>query len=205
MVADMADGNRRHEGFTEERRRLFLAALAQGDSVLAACARVGISNRCAYNHRRADPAFARDWSLARRASRLPIDLLVFKRAVDGTAQTLLVDGVERRVTLKPSDYLLARLLEGEKPELYGRTAGIRAQAKLRKRIKRLAARIEALEAEQMRSSRNPASVNFVNLSESPRSCAAAPRRRGGRDPGWRLAAVRRRLAASEKGPGGRQS
>ncbi|MEA3054082.1 MAG: hypothetical protein QOG72_2985 [Sphingomonadales bacterium] len=187
----------RQDGFTDERKRLFLAAIAQGDSVLAACARVGVSNRTAYNHRRIDPDFARGWALARRASRLPLDLLVFMRAVDGTAETVIVNGVERRVTRPPSDYLLARLLEGEKPELYGRTAGIRAQGKLRKRLKRLAARIEALEAERMRSTRNPDFVNFVNRPERPSRRVPAPRRRGEQAPGWRLAAVRRRLAAAD--------
>jgi len=66
MAADKeGEGHQaRSDGFGESRRRLFLAALRKGESVLGACRLVGISNRTAYNYRRRDPDFARAWELA---------------------------------------------------------------------------------------------------------------------------------------------
>lgn len=72
----------RGDGFCEERKRLFLAALRLGYSVLAACRAIGISNRTAYNHRDRDPGFAREWELARQTSATPIELEAWQRAVE---------------------------------------------------------------------------------------------------------------------------
>src|SRR3954464_11996679 len=109
----------RSDGFGAERRLYFLAALRQGYSVLDACALVGISNRTAYNHRKADPAFARDWALARRATTLPLELAAFARAVDGVQEPVYAYGRLPHVRVRHSDALLARLLAADQPEKYG--------------------------------------------------------------------------------------
>jgi len=57
----------RHDGWTQDRRRLFLEALANGHSVPRACERVGMSKVSAYKLRRRDPDFARAWSDALQA------------------------------------------------------------------------------------------------------------------------------------------
>ena len=59
----------RSDGWTMERRRLFLAALANGLSVAAACASVGMSREAAYKARRRDTGFAHRWALAQTSAR----------------------------------------------------------------------------------------------------------------------------------------
>jgi len=63
------NGPCRHDGWTDHRRRLFLAALSAGHSVERACASVGMSRASAYKCRGRDPAFARAWSAACLAAR----------------------------------------------------------------------------------------------------------------------------------------
>jgi len=184
----------RGDGFGEERKRLFCAALRQGYPVLDACALVGISNRTAYNHRGKDPAFARDWDLARRVSTLPLELVAFQRAVDGVEEPVFAYGRFSHMRVRYSDPLLARLLIADQPEKFG-TAGGRRSAK---RLKQLARRVEALErrleASQMRGVRSAEAVKVVK--------PPAPRRRGRDGGNWRLAAARRRLriGSDERGP-----
>jgi hypothetical protein len=60
----------RHDGWTPERRERFLELLAAGMSARSACRAVGLSHTAAYNLRRRDPAFAREWRDAQRAARL---------------------------------------------------------------------------------------------------------------------------------------
>jgi hypothetical protein len=186
----------RSDGFGEERKRLFLAALRHGFGTLAACRLVGISNRTAYNHRRDDADFARDWALARRMAILPLELVAFERAVDGVEEPVYAYGKLSHVRVRRSDGLLVALLAAEDPEKFGRTAGARAQGRLVKRVKRVAARLKALEkrfdAGELQSVRNHETVNFVNRS------TVAARRRGapGRPVASRLATARRRAAAA---------
>lgn len=52
----------RANGWTAERRDGFLASLASGLSVTAACASVGLSREAAYKARRRDRDFARRWT-----------------------------------------------------------------------------------------------------------------------------------------------
>jgi len=188
----------RADGFGEERKRLFLVALRCGQSTLAACRLVGISNRTAYNHRRDDPDFARDWVLARRMAMLPLELVAFERAVDGVEEKVYRGGKLGHVRVRPSDSLLVALLAAEKPEKFGRTASARAQGKLTKRLKRLARRVEALEArleaEQLRTVRSPEAVNFMNRPAAPARPASRPARRERRPAASRLATARRRAA-----------
>lgn len=191
----------RGDGFGPGRKQLFLVALRQGRSVLGACRLVGVSNRTAYNHRRNDPKFAEAWELARGLSALPLELEAYRRAVEGEEDVVYAYGRPVGVRMRRSDALLVRLLEREKPELYGRAAGTRAQGKLKKKLARLAARLEALETRldpsRLRGARDTAAVNFVN----PRR--ASPRLKS--PPNWRLAAARRRLCASGISPKRQQS
>ena len=188
----------RSDGFGEERKRLFLAALRHGFSTLAACRLVGISNRTAYNHRRDDPDFARDWALARRMATLPLELVAYERAVDGVEEPVHAYGKLSHVRVRRSDSLLVALLAAENPKKFGRTAGARTQGRLTKRLKRLARRVEALEARlepgEARIVRSGETVNFMNRPGA--AAALAPRRvrRERRPAASRLATARRRAA-----------
>jgi hypothetical protein len=196
MMNDLSSGAR-GDGFGEERKRMFLLALRSGEGVLAACRAVGISNRTAYNHRRDNPEFARQWALARGMATLPLDLALYERAVEGVEEPVYFYGKLSHVRRRRSDALLGRLLAAEKPAKYGRSASAQAQGKLAKRLKRLSRRLEALEARleesDLRTVRSGGeAVNFVNHAAPS---ADAPIRRGSRGksrPGWRLSAARRR-------------
>lgn len=122
---DLNPARRRHDGFDEERKLLFLTALRQGASVLHACALVGVSNRTAYNHRNRDPAFAEAWRLACGACRLPLELIAHRRAVEGVEEQVWRHGKPSHVRTRYSDSLLRLLLAGEQPGKYGRRAALR--------------------------------------------------------------------------------
>lgn len=203
----------RSDGFSEERRRLFLAALRTGESVLGACALVGLSNRTAYNYRDRDPAFAREWELARQMSRMPLELMAYERGVLGTQEPVYAYGKLSHVRVSRSDRLLVKLLEGEQPGKYGRRAGLKADRKwLEKRLeKQLAAEIaplrEALRAaraelDALQTGRNSGggAVNFVKAGSGAESAAPAPARRERRGATWRLAAAERRWRKAEVSP-----
>lgn len=70
--AQIAVRRARANGWTPERRRLFLDTLAAGQTVAMGCARVGLSREAAYKARRRDASFARHWqqvqARARRAA-----------------------------------------------------------------------------------------------------------------------------------------
>ncbi|MEA3042375.1 MAG: hypothetical protein QOH47_213 [Sphingomonadales bacterium] len=175
MAADQGrvGSDTRSDGFGEDKRRLFLAALRKGESVLEACRLVGISNRTAYNHRNRDPEFARYWELARSMSWLPVELATFERAVTGIEEPVFVYGKLSHTRRRFSDSLLRKLLEGEKPRKYGRAAGLRSQRKwLKKQIAAQVAAAIAPLAERLQT------VNVVNPRAAPDSSCISRARRG---------------------------
>ena len=131
----------RGDGFSQDRKRLFLLALRNGESVLGACALVGISNRTAYNHRSRDPEFAREWRLARQMMSFPAELLAYERAV-GVEEQVYAYGKPTHVRTRSSDMLLAKLLIAENPQKYGRAAGLAAERqRIERRIERKVAKL----------------------------------------------------------------
>jgi hypothetical protein len=114
----------RHDGFSDERKQLFLVALRRGDSVLAASAIVGISARTAYRHRERDPEFAHGWDLARRMAKTPLELAAFERGVTGIEEPVYRYGKLSHTTRRVSDTTLMKLLAAEQPDKYGRAAGL---------------------------------------------------------------------------------
>ena len=73
----------RHDGWTRQRRRSFLEALAEGQRIERACAQVGMSKTSAYKLRRRDPRFAFAWSAALQYARPDRVLSLLNPAVDG--------------------------------------------------------------------------------------------------------------------------
>ena len=78
----------RHDGWTPERRTLFLDDLATRGNVRAACARVGMSRDTAYRLRRRDALFASGWDAA---------LLLARDSVAETLGDRAIDGIEEQV------------------------------------------------------------------------------------------------------------
>jgi len=78
----------RHDGWTRDRRRLFLESLAEGHPVESACAHVGMSKASAYALRRREPGFALAWGAASLRARDALADLLTSRAVNGQTETV---------------------------------------------------------------------------------------------------------------------
>ena len=120
----------RHDGWTVERQRAFIASLAAGGCVSDACAEVGITARSAYKlreHPKAE-AFRAAWDLALNLASARLVAIAWERAVHGTVERYYRNGElvgERR---KPSDRLLMWLLRHHDPVGYGWLARPQDQA-----------------------------------------------------------------------------
>jgi hypothetical protein len=201
-------GRPRSDGFDGERKAWFVAALREGETVLGACALVGISNRTAYNHRARDPEFARLWSLAQRVTRCPAELAAFERAV-GVEEPVYAYGKFSHMRTRRSDALLIALLKARHPKRFGNAAGLRgARARIERKVAARLARamaplFESIEAElnKLRTVRSGksgnAAVNFVNPSAAASDSPARRPRRGKRRPATRLETARRRAGGPE--------
>lgn len=111
----------RHDGWTPERQRGFIAALAQLGVVSAAAAQVGKSPKSAYalRTRAGADSFAAAWDEAVAAGCFRATTLAVDRAVKGIAVPVFYRGRqvgERRVY---DDRLLIAALRRFKPDVYG--------------------------------------------------------------------------------------
>lgn len=112
---------RRPDGWTAERQRNFIAALAETGCVSEACAEVGIKPRSAYRLRQhpGAEAFRKAWDHAQSLAAARLTALAWERAIHGTAECLYKNGeliAERR---RPNDRLLMWLLAHHHPTAYG--------------------------------------------------------------------------------------
>ncbi|UYY59949.1 hypothetical protein [Sphingomonas sp. S2-65] len=80
----------RHDGWTPDRQRYFLEAIAEGQTVESAARLVGMSAASAYAFRRRAPAttFAMGWSGANLLARERLAAMLFSRAMEGQVETL---------------------------------------------------------------------------------------------------------------------
>jgi hypothetical protein len=90
--ADIATATCRHDGWTPERKALFLDVLATKGNVRAACARVGLSREAAYRLRRRDARFARGWDAALLMARQNVAETLGDRAIDGIEEDIWYRG-----------------------------------------------------------------------------------------------------------------
>jgi hypothetical protein len=112
---------RRVNGWTADRQRTFIAALAETGCVSEACAEVGITPRSAYRLREhpGATAFRDAWDHAQHLASARLTAIAWERAIHGANERLYKDGeliAERR---KPSDRLLMWLLAHHNPTTYG--------------------------------------------------------------------------------------
>ncbi|HEU5286063.1 MAG TPA: hypothetical protein VFU20_06075 [Sphingomicrobium sp.] len=111
----------RRDGWTAERQRAFIAALAETGCVSEACAEVGITPRSAYRLREhaAAAGFRVAWEHAESLATARLTALAFERAVHGSVERIYRDGVLVEERRKPSDKLLMWLLSHRDPVGYG--------------------------------------------------------------------------------------
>ncbi|HYD24108.1 MAG TPA: hypothetical protein VEB68_04870 [Croceibacterium sp.] len=82
----------RHDGWTPERKVLFLESLSARGNVRVACARVGLSREAAYKLRRRDGLFARAWDAALSLARDVAAETLADRAIDGIEEKIYYRG-----------------------------------------------------------------------------------------------------------------
>lgn len=123
---------RRKDGWTPERQRAFIGALADSGEVLAAARSVGMSDTAAYTLRRAPGAegFAAAWEAALAASSGRLVDIAFDRAINGVDDPIIdKEGNHIYTKRKYNDRLLMFLIRAHAPERYrhahrdGRAAG----------------------------------------------------------------------------------
>ncbi|MBO9712323.1 hypothetical protein [Sphingomonas sp.] len=110
----------RHNGWTADRQRLFLAALAETGCISRACEAASIAPRSAYRLRR-DPrgaAFAAAWDQALRVATGNLATIAFERALRGGIRELWRDGELVAEIRQPSDSLLKFLLQHLAPDRF---------------------------------------------------------------------------------------
>ena len=105
-----AESRKRLAGWSAQRQRLFVEALAEQGTVHLAASAAGLSARAAYQLRVRSPAFARAWDAAQSLAVGRLSALAFDRAIHGKIEQVWQNGNlvgERRV---PSERLLMWLL-----------------------------------------------------------------------------------------------
>ncbi|MDQ3143387.1 MAG: hypothetical protein M3Q57_00720, partial [Pseudomonadota bacterium] len=115
---ELPETRNRLAGWSADRQRLFLAALAETGSVHSAAAAARLAARSAYRLRTRSPAFAAAWDTALQLSVGRLSAIVFDRAINGRVEQMYQDGLlvgERRV---PSDKLLTWLLARLDPKRF---------------------------------------------------------------------------------------
>ena len=105
-------------GWSADRQRMFLSALAETGSVHLAANAARLSARSAYLLRVRSPAFAKAWSVAEQLAVGRLAPLAFDRAINGRVEQVYREGeliAERRV---PSDRMLMWLLARLDPKRF---------------------------------------------------------------------------------------
>jgi hypothetical protein len=112
----------RHDGWTAERQRIFIAALADSGSVSDAARAAGVSARSAYRLRRRPgaEAFDRAWDQALVFASQRLTAIAFDRAINGSRREVWRDGVLVAEMRAPSDRLLMFLLTKWDDKRYGK-------------------------------------------------------------------------------------
>lgn len=124
----LTDSRNRRAGWSAQRQRVFLAALAETGSVHLASTAARLTARSAYGLRARSPGFAHAWDTAEQLAVGRLSALAFDRAIHGRTEQLWRDGalvMEKRL---PSDRLLMWLLARLDPRRFAATGEQRGDA-----------------------------------------------------------------------------
>jgi hypothetical protein len=100
----------RKDGWTEAKKREFLAELAATCNVTLALERVGMEKSSLYRLRRRSAKFRADWAEALRVSYAKLELELLDRAMNGTVKTIVRgDGRTETIREYPNGIALALL------------------------------------------------------------------------------------------------
>jgi hypothetical protein len=101
----------RHDGWTVQRTQRFLDTLAHTGCVRDACRVADVSDTSAYRLKDRYPAFAFAWSEALARSRIGLEAVAYRRAVEGRETVIIRKGEEVERRISPSDSMLALLIK----------------------------------------------------------------------------------------------
>lgn len=130
----------RHDGWTPERQREFIAALAELGSVSGACRRVAMAVFGAYALRRAAGAesFRAAWKQALDMGAQRLADIAMDRAIEGVPIPIMYHGEQVAERRHYNDRLLTFMLQHHQPETYGHNGALRPGVR--------SARLDELEA-----------------------------------------------------------
>ncbi len=106
----------RHDGWTRERTRIFLATLGQTGCVRDACRVAGCSSTGAYRMQKRFPLFAAEWDRALARAHRGLQAIAWQRAVEGKETIIIRKGEEVERRISPDSSILALLLKQGKME-----------------------------------------------------------------------------------------
>jgi hypothetical protein len=109
----------RHDGFTPKKQRKFLKALRKCGCLSDAARVAGVSRNTVRRHRDKWPAFDRKVADALATASGELDMIAWKRAVEGVPEIVIRDGKVAWIKIKPSDAILRLLMKGANPKKYG--------------------------------------------------------------------------------------
>lgn len=114
----------RHDGWTPERQRGFIEALADTGSVEAACRHVNMSTAGAYRIRRLPEAtsFREAWAAALDLGVQRLEDVAMERALNGVEEPYCVRGEEVFTRTRYNDRLLMFMLRNRAPDRFGHSA-----------------------------------------------------------------------------------
>lgn len=104
--------------FTDQAREKFLTILRATCNVAEAARTCGISRRCAYDHRAADPDFAAAWDEAEQEAADALEREAWRRGVEGTDKPVVYQGVITATYKEYSDRMLEILLKAHRPDKF---------------------------------------------------------------------------------------
>ncbi|WP_298304648.1 hypothetical protein [uncultured Erythrobacter sp.] len=159
---------KRHDGWTDERQRAFIEALADTGSVAAACRQVDMSTVGAYHLRRQKGAesFREAWQKALDLGVQQLEDVAMDRALNGVDEPVYSYGELVGVRKKVNDRLLMFMLRNRAPERFGQSVtknggslkGLNAVGRMEKRRlkKKWRKRWEAEQARKLAAANDPA-------------------------------------------------
>ena len=170
----------RHDGFTPERQRKFLKALAKSGCIADACRKARISKTTIGRHRDRFPDFDERVDSALAIASVELDMIAWKRAVEGVDETIIREGKVVAIKRKPSDSVLRLLMQGANPKKYGRTGAMPKRTIMMKLRKQAEAEARA----KLRVTKEELTAALLNqlavLKERRQRKAAAEREKGQR-------------------------
>lgn len=121
----------RYDGWTAERQRAFIAALAETGSVTAAARRINMTTVGAYHLRRQPGAdsFRAAWEAALASGVQRLTDIAFERAIEGVPVPVFHKGEQVGERRWYNDRLLMFVLKHHQPERYGKPAALPAGTK----------------------------------------------------------------------------